>query len=149
MVVTKTKCPKETSKCFKMQSQEMKNSDLKAITNTRFKALKNLYKAELLRAKLESWKKFCTDYTKNMPWKMYKTCKAGFARQPVLTSLTLSGGSVTTTVEETAEALLHKFFSQRHYRSRQCSTKEHQGSHIRTRAPRLPDRAKLFETRSG
>ena len=45
-----------------------------------------------------------------MPWKMYKTCKAGFARQPVLTSLTLSDGSVTTTVEETAEAVLHKLF---------------------------------------
>jgi len=41
---------------------------------------------------------------------MYKTCKFGFARQPILTSLTLSDGSVTTTAEETAEALLHKSF---------------------------------------
>jgi len=41
---------------------------------------------------------------------MCKTCKGGFARQPELTSLTLSVGSVTTSVEETADALLHKFF---------------------------------------
>ena len=87
-----------------------KNSDLKRITNTHFKALKNLYKAKLLRAKLEHWKKFCTECTKNMPWKMYRTCKTSFTRQPVLTSLTLSDGSVTTSVEETAEALLHRFF---------------------------------------
>jgi hypothetical protein len=41
---------------------------------------------------------------------MYKTCKAGFARQAVLSSLSLPDGSVTTSEKETANALLHKFF---------------------------------------
>jgi hypothetical protein len=91
-------------------SRDVKTQTLKEITNTRFRALKNLYKAELLTAKEESWKKVWMECTKNTPWKMYKTCKASFARQPVLTSLTLLDGSVTTSVEETVDSLLHKFF---------------------------------------
>jgi len=109
---------RKEANALKRRVKKCKNSDLKEITNRRFKALKNSYKAELLRAKLESWKKFCTECTKNTPWKMYRTCKAGFVRQPVLTSLTLSDGSVTTSVEETADALLHNFFSRRHYHTR-------------------------------
>jgi hypothetical protein len=88
----------------------MKKSDLKEISNGRFKALKNLYKAELLKAKQDSWKKSCTESNKNTPGKMYKTCKAGFARKPVTTSLALLDGSVTTSEEETANVVLHKFF---------------------------------------
>jgi hypothetical protein len=41
---------------------------------------------------------------------MYKVCKAGFTRQPDPSSLTLQGGSTTTSEKETANALLHKFF---------------------------------------
>jgi len=41
---------------------------------------------------------------------MYKTCKAGFPRQAVLSSLTLPDGSVTTSEKEPSNALLHKFF---------------------------------------
>jgi len=41
---------------------------------------------------------------------MYKTCRTGFERQAVLSSLTLPDGSVTTSEKETANALLHKFF---------------------------------------
>jgi hypothetical protein len=43
-----------------------------------------------------------------MPWKMNKTCKAGFARQTVPSSLTLQDGSVTSE-KETANTL-KKFF---------------------------------------
>jgi hypothetical protein len=95
---------------LKRRVKRRKNSDLKEITNTRFKALKNIYKAELLRAKIECWKKICMGSNKNTPWKMYKTCKAGFGRKPVPTTLTLLDRSVTTSAEETAEALLLKFF---------------------------------------
>lgn len=48
--------------------------------------------------------------TKITPWKIYKTCKTGFTRQPVLSLLTLQDGSATTSEKETATALLHKFF---------------------------------------
>ena len=41
---------------------------------------------------------------------MYKVCKAGFTRQPAPSSLTLQDGSTTTSENETANALLHKFF---------------------------------------
>ena len=95
---------------LKCSVKRCKNPDLEVISNARFKALKNLYKAELLKAKQDSWKKFCTESTKNTPWKMYKTCKADFARKPVPTSLTLLDGFVTTSEEETDNALLHKFF---------------------------------------
>jgi hypothetical protein len=43
-------------------------------------------------------------------WKIYKACKTGFTRQPVPSSLTLQDGSTTTSIKETANALLHKYF---------------------------------------
>jgi len=95
---------------LKRRVKRCKNPDLKEISNAGFKALKNLYKTELLKAKQDSWEKFCTEGTKNTPWKVYKTCNADFARKPVPTSLTLLDGSVTTSEEENAKALLHKFF---------------------------------------
>jgi len=95
---------------LKRRVKRCKNSDLKEISKGRFKALKNLYKAELLKSKQDSLKKFCTESTKNTPWKMHKTCKVGFARKQVPTSLTLLDGSVTTSEEEIANPLLYKFF---------------------------------------
>jgi hypothetical protein len=95
----------------KRSVKRCKYLDLKKIVNTRFNALNNLYKSELLKAKQGSWKKFCAESTKITPWKMYKSCKAGFARQPVPSSLTLQDGSVTTSEKETANALLRKFFA--------------------------------------
>jgi hypothetical protein len=97
-------CTHEES-VIKRRVKRCKNSDLKEISNTRFKALKNLYRAELITAKQDSWKKFCTDSTKHSPWKLYKTRKTGFARTPVPTSLTLLDGSETTSEVETASAL--------------------------------------------
>jgi len=41
---------------------------------------------------------------------MYKSCKAGFARKSVPISLTLLDGYVTTSEEDTANSLLHRFF---------------------------------------
>jgi len=87
-----------------------KNHYLKEISKTRFKALKNLYKSQLFKAKKESWKKVCAESTKITHWTMYKVCKAGFTRQPVPSSLTLQDGSTTTSEKEMANALLHKFF---------------------------------------
>jgi hypothetical protein len=65
---------------------------------------------ELTSAKQESWRKFCTESPTHTPWKLYKTCKTGFAGAPVTTSLTLLDGSVTTSEVETVCALFHKFF---------------------------------------
>jgi hypothetical protein len=109
MVDTKIKRIKKTSKRTKTQSRDAKTPTLE-ITNTRFKALKNTHKEELLRDKIGCWNKICTASNKNTPWKMYKRCKAGFGRKPVPTTLTLSDGSVTTSAEEPAEAILLKFF---------------------------------------
>jgi hypothetical protein len=61
----------------------------KAIPRIRFKALKNLYKLELLKAKQDSWRNVCAESTKITPWKMYKVCKAGFTRQPLPSLLNL------------------------------------------------------------
>jgi hypothetical protein len=48
--------------------------------------------------------------SKITPWKIYKACKTDFTRQPVPSSLTLQDGSTATSVKETTNALLHKFF---------------------------------------
>jgi hypothetical protein len=48
--------------------------------------------------------------SKITPWKVYKACKTSFTRQPVPSSLTLQDGSTTTSIKETENALLHKFF---------------------------------------
>jgi len=95
---------------LKRRVKRCKNHALKAISKTRFKALKNVYKSEL-KAKQDSWRNFCVESTKITPWKMYKACKAGFTTQPVPSSLTLQDGSTTTSKKETANALLQKFFS--------------------------------------
>jgi hypothetical protein len=95
---------------LKCSVKRCKNSDLKEISNACFKALKNLYRAELIRAKQDSWRKFCTKSTTYTPWKLHNTCKTGFARTPVPTSLTLLDGSVTTSEVETMSTLLHKSF---------------------------------------
>jgi hypothetical protein len=92
----------------------MRKPGPRQICGTRFKDLKNRYRAEILKTKQDSWKKFCTDSVKSSPWKIYNTCKAGLARQPALISLTLPDGSDSTTAKETAIALLHKFFPDDH-----------------------------------
>jgi hypothetical protein len=58
---------------LKRRVKKCKNLDLKKIVNRRFKALKNLYKSEHLKAKQDFWKKFSTECTKITPLKMYKT----------------------------------------------------------------------------
>ena len=85
-----------------------KNPVLREIYSTRFKDLKNRYKAEILMAKQDFWKKFCTDNVKSSPCKIYKMCKAGFVRQQAPSSLTLPDVSVSTSEKETAIALIHK-----------------------------------------
>ena len=95
---------------MKRRGKRCKNPVLREIYCTRFKDLKNRYKAEILRAKQEPRKKFCMDNAKSSPLKIYKMFKAGFPRQPVPTSLTLPDGSVSKSAKETANALLHKFF---------------------------------------
>ena len=91
---------------MKQRGKRCKNPVLREIDSARFKNLKNRYKAEILTAKQDS----CTDNAKSSPWKIYKMCKAGFARQPVPTSLTLTVRSVSKSAKATAYALLHKFF---------------------------------------
>jgi len=60
---------------LKCRDKRCKNSDLKESSNTRFKALKNLYKAQVLKAKQDSWKKFCMESTKKCPGKCTKLAK--------------------------------------------------------------------------
>ena len=95
---------------LKHRVRRCNNAALGHMYNTRFKVLKNQYKAEILKAKQDSWKEFCTEHVKSSPWKVYKMCKAGFTRNPVPTTLTLPDGATTTSAKETANALLHKFF---------------------------------------
>ena len=95
---------------LKRRLKRCKNPALRDMYNSRYKDLKNKYKAEILKAKQDSWKEFCMEHVKSSPWKVYKMCKAGFARNPVPTTLTLPDGTSTTSAKETADALLLKFF---------------------------------------
>jgi hypothetical protein len=106
----KLKALRKQVNAFKHRVKRCKNFDLKEISNARFQALKSVYIAELIRAKQDSWRKFCAENTKHTPWKLYKFCKPGFSRTPVPTSLTLLDGSATTSEVEAANGLLHKFF---------------------------------------
>ena len=90
IVVSKIKLLKETCKCTKTQGKKCKNPALRDMYNSRFKDLKNKYKAEILKAKQDFWKEFCTEHAKSSPWKIYKMSKAGFVRNPVPTTLTLA-----------------------------------------------------------
>jgi hypothetical protein len=76
----------------------------------RFTALKHEYRLQLLQAKQESWGKYCEECSRKTPWKIYKACKTGFTKTQIPSTLTNQDGTTTTSVKETAEALLHKFF---------------------------------------
>jgi hypothetical protein len=91
---------------IKRRVKRTKNQALRESYNKRYKDFKNQYKGEILEAKLGSWKAFCTEHANSSPWKLYERSKAGFARNPVPTTLTLPDGETTTS----ANALLHKFF---------------------------------------
>jgi len=56
--------------------QNAESEDAKTRSLERSAALKNQYKAEILNAKQDSWKEFCTENARSSPWKMYKRCKA-------------------------------------------------------------------------
>jgi hypothetical protein len=97
-------------KALKRRVKRCKNQILKEIYTARLKAIKNLYKSELLKTKQESCRNVCVESSNITPWEMYKACKTGFTRQLVPSSLTLQDGSTTTSVKETANAVLHNFF---------------------------------------
>ena len=94
----------------KRRFNRCKNSTIKDIHKAKLKSLTNKYKIELLKAKQESWRKFCTENSNASPWKICKACKRGFASRPIHSTLTLQDGSATLTAEDTAAALLDKFF---------------------------------------
>lgn len=94
----------------KRRAKRSKNPILQDIYKTRFKALRSQYKHELIKAKNESWKHYCTHSIKQSPWKTYKNFKTGFTKRTPPTTLTLTNGSSTSSEPETANALLDKFF---------------------------------------
>jgi hypothetical protein len=83
--------------------------------------------------------------SKITPWKIYKACKTGFIRQPVPSSLTLQDGSTTTSVKETANALLHKFFPD-DFTEIDNGKEEHKSANNGSKVPGLPTRTKLHGT---
>jgi hypothetical protein len=99
---------------LKRRAKRCKNPVLKDLCSNRYKEHKNIYKTEILKAKQDSWKEFCTKNARSSPWKVYKMSKADFTRQTFPSSLTLPPGSVTTSAKETANALLHKFLPDYH-----------------------------------
>ena len=94
----------------KRRFRRCKNQTLKEIYKEKFNALVRNYKNELLKAKQESWKQFCTVKSKDSPWKIYRTCKREFERKQAHSTLILQDGSSTLNAEDTATALLNKFF---------------------------------------
>ena len=94
----------------KRRIRRCKNPTLKVMYKTSFTLLKNNYKAQILKAKLEAWKIFCTESSRTSPWKIYKSCKSEHKNRDILTTLITEEGSATSTPKETAEALLDKFF---------------------------------------
>ena len=93
----------------KRRLKRCQNQTLKEIYNLRFRNFKHIYKTELIKAKQDTWKKFCTENTKTSPRKMYKMCKTGFTRKLVPSPLNLQDGTATSTELETSNALLQKF----------------------------------------
>ena len=79
------------------------------ICSNRYKEHKNLYRTEIIRAKQDSWNKFCSENARSSPWKVHKSCKADFARNSAPSSLTLPNGTATASAKETAKVLLQKF----------------------------------------
>ena len=47
---------------LKRRVKRTKNQALRELYNKRYKDIKNQYKAEILEAKLASWKAFCTEH---------------------------------------------------------------------------------------
>jgi hypothetical protein len=64
----------------------------------------------VIQAKQKSWRDYCEESSRKTPWKIYKACKTSFTKTHIPSTLTLQDGTATTSVKETAEALLHKFF---------------------------------------
>ena len=71
----------------KRRFKRSKNDQSKEIYGNRLRELRRQYKEELLRAKLESWKTFCSERSKTCPWKIYKMGKSGFAKRAIPTTL--------------------------------------------------------------
>jgi hypothetical protein len=94
----------------------------------RFIALKHEYRLQLIQAKQKSWRDYCEESSRKTPWKIYKACKTGFAKTQIPSSLTLQDGTATTSVKETAEALLHKFFPDDPSVGNQCSKNTKEGN---------------------
>ncbi|KAJ4429314.1 hypothetical protein ANN_26318 [Periplaneta americana] len=94
----------------KRRFKRCKNQTLKEIYKEKLNAITRNYKTELLKAKQESWKKFCTESSKDSPWKIYKACKREFERKQAPSTLILQDGVSTLNSEDTATALLNKFF---------------------------------------
>jgi hypothetical protein len=95
---------------LKRRVRRSKNQALKEIYLARFTALKHEYRSQLLQAKQESWSKCFEECSGKTQWKIYKACKTGFAKTQIPSTLTNQDGTTTTSVKETAEALIHKFF---------------------------------------
>jgi hypothetical protein len=81
---------------LKRRIKRTKNQALRESYNKQYKDIKNQYKTEILKAKLDSWKAFCTEHANSFPYQIYKMRKAGFARNPVPSTLTLSDGMTIT-----------------------------------------------------
>jgi len=104
----KLNAPRKQVNALKSRAKRYKNSDLKEISNTRFKHFKNLYKSELLKAK-RLLEEILYGEHQNYAFENVQNLHSWLCKATSTSSLTFPDGSVTTSERETANAL-HKFF---------------------------------------
>jgi hypothetical protein len=121
MVVPHLTTRRKQVNAIKRRVKRSKNQALKEIYLARFIALKPDCRVQLIQAKQKAWRDYCEESSRKTPWKIYKACKTSFAKTQIPSSLTLQDGTATTSVKETAEALLHKFFPDDTSVGNQCS----------------------------
>ena len=71
---------RKLTNALKRRYKRCKNPVFRQTCSNRYKKHKNLHRTEIVRAKQDSWKKFCSENARSSPWKVHKLCKADFAR---------------------------------------------------------------------
>ena len=91
--------------------QRTTNLTIRNIYKEKYEQIKIKYKNTLKEAKLNSWKEFLSDITKQNVWKkLYRGIKSNFSRRIEISGLELPNGNFTTCYEESIAAIMENSF---------------------------------------
>ena len=94
----------------KRRLKRCKINALVPIYQNQYLEIRRNYQAMIKEAKQNSWKIFCQTVNSSNLWKLNKTCKNNFSKKAIPRTLRREDGTETLSSEDTAEALLEKFF---------------------------------------